>query len=162
VREKGFSFLLEAMVSLPEIELVLAGDGPLKDDLMARSVEFGVRERVQFPGPMSRSELHKLYSSALAACVPSLWGEPFGYAIAEAMAAGCPVLAFPVGAALELLARDRGYVAEGLTSQDLVLGIRRLLGDSAREERAQRARSFCWDELRRDRIAVRYEELYES
>jgi glycosyltransferase involved in cell wall biosynthesis len=160
VREKGFDILLRAMAHV-DARLVLAGDGPLRGALEALTADLGLGQRVTFPGRMTLAELQALYAEAVLTCVPSVWGEPFGYAVAEAMAAGVPVVGVPTGAIPELLADGRGFVAASVTHEALAATIRQALSDEAdRANRSSRAAVFAREELHVDVIGRRYEELY--
>ena len=160
VREKGFDQLTRAMGQI-DARLVLAGDGPLRPELEALAAGLGLGEKIVFLGQVTAAELQTVYAEATLACVPSLWGEPFGYAVAEAMASGVPVVGTPRGAIPELLADDRGFVAGSMTAEALAISIREALADdSDRAKRARRAAAFAREELHVDAIGRRYEELY--
>ena len=160
VREKGFDILLRAMVDV-DTRLILAGDGPLRGALEALTADLGLRRRVVFRGRVTPAELQTLYTEAVLTCVPSAWGEPFGYAVAEAMAAGVPVVGAPTGAIPELLGDGRGFVAASVTPKALAASIRQALPDAGdRADRAHRAAAFAREELHVDVIGRRYEELY--
>ncbi len=160
VREKGLDVLLRAMAHV-DAHLVLAGDGPLRGALEALAADLGLGQKVVFSGRVTLPELHALYAEAVLTCVPSAWGEPFGYAVAEAMAAGVPVVGAPMGAIPELLAGGRGFVAASVTPEALAASIRQALSDAGdRADRAARAAAFAREELHVDMIGRRYEELY--
>jgi len=160
VREKGFDVLLRAMAHV-DARLVLAGDGPLRGALEALAADLGLGPKVVFRGRMSLLQLQTLYGEAVLTCVPSAWGEPFGYAVAEAMAAGVPVVGAPTGAIPELLADGRGFVAASVTHEALATSIRQALSDAEdRADCANRAAAFAREELHVDVIGRRYEELY--
>jgi len=89
-----------------------------------------------------------LYAEAALTCVPSAWREPFGYAVAEAMALGVPVVGTPLGAIPELLGDERGFIAVSVTPEALAASIRQALTDeNGRAERAERAAAFAPEEL---------------
>jgi glycosyltransferase involved in cell wall biosynthesis len=160
VREKGLDVLLRAMAHV-DARLVLAGDGPLRGALEALTADLGLERRVNFPGRVTLPELQALYAQAVLTCVPSAWGEPFGYAVAEAMAAGVPVVGAPTGAIPELLADGRGFVAESVTHEALAASIQGALSNARdRADRAHRAAAFAREQLHVDVIGRRYEELY--
>lgn len=98
VDEKGFDELLAAMERLPDVDLVLAGSGPAEATLRARA---GGLPNVRFAGLLDEGGIRRLFAGALAVVVPSLFWETFGYVVAEASAAGTPVIL-----------RDRGPLAE--------------------------------------------------
>jgi glycosyltransferase involved in cell wall biosynthesis len=160
VREKGLDVLLRAMAQV-DARLVLAGDGPLRGALEALAVDLGLGPKVIFTGRVALAELQALYAKADLACVPSVWGEAFGYAVAEAMAAGVPVVGSPTGAIPELLADGRGFIAPSLTAEALATSIRQALSDEAdRADRANQAAAVAREQLHVDVIGREYEELY--
>jgi glycosyltransferase involved in cell wall biosynthesis len=57
--------------------------------------------------PGTAQELRELYRHAEALLNPIRWREPFGLVMAEALASGTPVLAFPEGAAREIVEDGR-------------------------------------------------------
>jgi glycosyltransferase involved in cell wall biosynthesis len=123
--EKGVDVAIEAC-RRAGVELVVAGDGPLRSSLAgARCV-----------GPVSDAELGRLRAGASVAVVPSRSAETFGLAAAEAMAAGLPVAATRVGALPELLGEE-GLVEPGDPGA-LAGAIVRLGGDTAAGERGLR------------------------
>jgi phosphatidylinositol alpha-mannosyltransferase len=93
---KGALLLLEAYRRLraenPEIVLTIAGEGPeetaLRDYVRAHALA-----GVTFHGAFRDAETPSLYAACDIFCAPSPYGESFGIVIAEAMAAGRPVVA---------------------------------------------------------------------
>ncbi len=97
--EKGFDMLTEAVALMPAAErpeLVIVGDGPDRALLEALALRRGVSAR--FTGAVAPSEIGDWYRRARLVCVPSR-REGFGMVVAEAVAAGRPVVATAVGAA---------------------------------------------------------------
>ena len=94
--EKGVDVAIEACRSAG-VPLVVAGDGPLLDELRGRAPE------VRFTGRVSDPELAALRAQASVALVPTRAAETFGLAAAEAMASGLPVAATRMGALAELV-----------------------------------------------------------
>jgi len=60
-------------------------------------------DRVRFIGEVGGAVKHALFAGARALLVPIRWEEPFGMVMVEALACGTPVIAFPEGAARELV-----------------------------------------------------------
>jgi glycosyltransferase involved in cell wall biosynthesis len=60
-------------------------------------------DRVRFVGEVSGLIKRSLFSGARALLMPIRWEEPFGMVMVEALACGTPVIAFPEGAARELV-----------------------------------------------------------
>lgn len=60
-------------------------------------------ERVRFVGEVSGAAKRSVFANARALLMPIRWNEPFGMVMVEALACGTPVIAFPEGAAPELV-----------------------------------------------------------
>ena len=101
---KGVRFLLQSIAQLPpeeKIKLVLIGDG--NQEPYRRLVRrLGIDERVEFAGYVPDSDLAAAYNLADVVVNPSLM-EGFGFAIAEAIVHGTPVVATNVGSIGELV-----------------------------------------------------------
>jgi hypothetical protein len=72
-------------------DLVLAGDGPERDELVQAIKMLGLDGSVRLPGFVQYDGLRALYARAGAFILPSV-SEPWGLVVNEAMAAGLPVL----------------------------------------------------------------------
>jgi glycosyltransferase involved in cell wall biosynthesis len=85
-------------------ELLLAGPvQPGEREFFAREVEPHLDgDGVRYIGEVGQEKLD-LYARAAALLMPIRWPEPFGLVMTEAMACGTPVIAFPEGAAPELV-----------------------------------------------------------
>jgi glycosyltransferase involved in cell wall biosynthesis len=59
--------------------------------------------RVQYVGEVAGVAKQQLYANAAALLMPIRWREPFGMVMVEALACGTPVIAFPEGAAAEIV-----------------------------------------------------------
>jgi glycosyltransferase involved in cell wall biosynthesis len=112
--EKGVLELVEAAAGL---NLVVAGDGPL-------------RSRVpQSKGFVPHDELQRLYARAAVVACPSR-REGFGVACLEAMAHGRPVVATPMGGLRDLVVDgETGLVVPARDPAALRAALERLLGD---------------------------------
>ena len=70
-------------------------------------------ERVRFVGEVGGSVKRSLFACARALLMPIRWEEPFGMVMVEALACGTPVIAFPEGAARELVLHGQtGFLVE--------------------------------------------------
>lgn len=88
---KRFPELLDALAGTMrpgELELVIAGDGPLLADLRRQAASRGVADAVHLLGP--RTDVPDVLSAVDAMVSPSR-DETFGMAVVEALAAGLPV-----------------------------------------------------------------------
>jgi len=85
------------------VPLVIAGDGPQRDELR------GLGGDVRFTGRVSADELTALRRDAAVAVVPSRYAEILPLAALEAMAAGLPVVAAHVGGLAEVVPAEGLY-----------------------------------------------------
>ncbi|KXS44411.1 MAG: group 1 glycosyl transferase [Candidatus Frackibacter sp. T328-2] len=106
VREKGVHVLLEAahqiLSAAPNTQFVIAGKGPMLDELKGQAHNSGIGDKVIFPGYISEEEKEYLYQVADVAVFPSLY-EPFGIVALEAMASKTPVVVSGVGGLDEII-----------------------------------------------------------
>ena len=84
----------------PGLSLVIAGAGPLADEVAAWA---SARPSVEMKGQVSSDECAGLISQARAVLLPSAWEETFGLVAVEAMAAGVPPIAAAHGSFTELI-----------------------------------------------------------
>jgi len=93
--EKNQRFLIDVCGRLKQLgqpfKLLVAGTGPLEEDLKAHAAALGLGEQVLFLGFLDN--IRDLMDSVDVFLLSSLW-EGFGYVLIEAMAAGKPVVAF--------------------------------------------------------------------
>jgi glycosyltransferase involved in cell wall biosynthesis len=92
--------------------LVIAG--PVQTgqaDFFREQVEPHIDDRnVRYVGEVAGTAKHQLYARAAALLMPIRWEEPFGMVMIEALACGTPVIAFPEGAAREIVIDGRNGV----------------------------------------------------
>ncbi len=129
VEGKGHHMLIEAMrrarVQEPALRLLVAGDGPLRADLvrtagqeLGRSIRFlGFVD--DMPGFMAACDICVFPTEATL-------GEGFGLSALEAMAAGRPVVATRVGSLPEVVTEDSGIVIDPGSSGALAEALLRL------------------------------------
>ncbi|MGH3938384.1 MAG: glycosyltransferase [Pseudonocardiaceae bacterium] len=103
--EKGVPLLMSAWDMIAAcggigVPLVLAGTGPLQDDVTRWAQD---RDDVRYLGLRSRAECAQLMAGAAAVAAPSVWLETFGLVVVEAMAAGVPTVAAAHGGFVELI-----------------------------------------------------------
>ncbi len=143
-RVKGVLPLLEACLeaSDPGWRLTLIG-GDTQTAPMAQSVRAtlellaGGDDRVQILDPVPYEELQQRYRESDLLVVPSL-SECWSDVALEAMRAGLPVLASPVGGLREIVADGvSGWLTEGTGREPIRRALERLLADREEVERVQ-------------------------
>lgn len=129
-----------ARVERPDVRMVVAGSGPLRDELGALAERVGIAQRVEFLGTVL--DVQEVYAEAdvLVLAAP---GEIFGLVVVEAAAAGVlPIVFADSGGAREILPPDGMVVrdeAELASTLAMLPGDARL-GAGARKARAAWAR----------------------
>ena len=136
--EKNIEAFLK--LELPGSKIV-CGVGPLEEALKQRFPE------VRWLGVLPREELARVYAAADVFVFPSP-SETFGLVMAEAMACGTPVAAYPVDGPLEVLGADQGRATGGVLHTDLREAFFGALATPRHEARA-RALHFSWEEATR-------------
>lgn len=121
--EKGVACLLAAWRNHPDLPpLKIVGAGPLSGDVAAAAA---ADSRIEWLGHKSEAEVHRVFGSARAVIMPSIWYETFGRTIAEAFAGGTPVVASRLGAMAELVADGRtGWLFAPTDADDLARRVR--------------------------------------
>lgn len=106
-----------------------------------------VGKQLFFPGLLPQPQLVDYYHNCDIFIFPSVWHEPFGMPIVEAMVAGVPVIATWGGAFPELIEDGKtGLLVERGNVEALAEAIERLLGDEPlRESIARTARERALD-----------------
>lgn len=167
-QQKGVDVLLDAFARV-ELEgigpehapvLLLAGEGPAREELEAQADRLGISERVVFLG--RRADVWGLLRGATACCLPSR-GEGISNALLEALVAGCPVVASEIPANAEVLAGEAGLLARPEDPADLAAQLTRLLSDpELRERLAARGQERIAERYALDVVAASYEELFQG
>jgi glycosyltransferase involved in cell wall biosynthesis len=135
--QKRFDRLLEAMKLLPkDVQCIIAGDGPLGDELRRLATTLGVADRVRFIG--HRDDVGNVLM-ALDLFVVSSDKEGLANAMLEALFLGIPVVSTAVSGALEALEPlEDGSVPGlivGLDAGELAAAIQRVLDEPAERQR---------------------------
>ncbi len=93
---KGIAETLHALVRLPTVRLVIAGDGPMRGDLEVLSVKLGLVERVTFLGHVAREKMPLYYRAADFTLLYSGY-EGLSHVLLESLTVGTPVIASDKG-----------------------------------------------------------------
>ena len=135
--KKGVCYAIEAMRNVDNAMLVIAGDGPLREELQrqADKVMRGTGKKIVFLGAKTREELKKIYASADLFVMPSITAkdgdkEGFGLVILEAFASGLPIVASRSGGITDIVKDGvNGFLVEEKDVSGMAEQIDRLLKD---------------------------------
>lgn len=112
-RSKGHDVMIDALALWPEQErpLLLVAGGDLyaesasyRSEVVARAAALGVADQVRFLGPVD--DVSQVLGAADVVVHPCRHPEGFGRTVAEAQAAGVPVVATGLGGVLEIIRHD--------------------------------------------------------
>jgi len=126
-RIKGLDDVIPVFRDLPEVDLLIAGDGTHGDTL--RRIAAGM-PNVRFLGRIAPEQLRRYYGHALALVVPSECYETFGIVLIEAFRQGTPVIARRLGPFPEIVEQSGGGELF-TTREELLSALRRLSNDPA-------------------------------
>ena len=159
---KNFTRLVQAYARVGpklDVSLVIAGGENrfLSEHELKVPEEMGLGRWVRWLGWVEPAQLPSLYQMALGLALPSLF-ESYGLPIAEAMAAGCPVLTADRYGTREI-AGDAALLVNPESVEEIAAGMARLIEDEALRSRLtaagrERMRDMTWDRSARQTLAV--------
>jgi glycosyltransferase involved in cell wall biosynthesis len=163
VAVKGFRYLIDAMAivaaKVPNCKLLIAGDGPLQNELTTAILDHNLSSRISLVGyqkPIIRflNEIDLFVMSSLSEGLP--------IALLEAMACGKAIVATAVGGITEAVENERSALLVSSRDPDsIAAGILRLYVDRVlRDEMGMRNRSIVRDKFSAERMVQEYEAIY--
>ncbi len=155
IARKGHDIVIEAMTRLPDVELMIVGEGPERSALQALIDRYGLADRVRLLGAQPHSEMRHFYTAADALVLASS-REGWANVLLEAMACGTPVLASDAWGNPEVVRRrDAGLIMRHNTPDGIAESVRELLADPpARAATRAYAEEFSWDATTAGQIAL--------
>jgi glycosyltransferase involved in cell wall biosynthesis len=156
--QKSLRVALEALASVDDVALVLAGEGDERPALERAVAELGLEARVRFLGAQSRERVLELFAAADASILSSSW-ENFPHTVVEALAVGTPVLATATGGVAEVV-RDgeNGLLVPLGDAAALGDAIRRYVGDAELQTRLRATAAASVAEYAPDRVFAQLEQ----
>lgn len=135
--KKGISTLCDAVAGLDGLRTVLIGSGPLAEDIRREG-------RAEVLGWMEQEDLFSYMKKAKAVVLPSVWNEPFGRILTEAVNCGTIAIGSDRGGIPEVLAHDEDYIFKSGDLAGLRHRIKRVteLTSSGYMEEIEKQRSF--------------------
>ncbi len=155
IERKGQHLVIEALQALPDVSLLLVGDGPMQRELEALADTCGVRGRVRFAGAVPHKELCTWYSAADALVLASS-REGWANVLLEAMACGTPVVATAVDGTPEVVqAPAAGVLIRERTPPAIAAAVAALRAAyPAHADTRAYAERFSWDATSRAQQAL--------
>ena len=153
-KEKGVHNAIEVAKSLKLPLIIAAKLDSMNKGFFQKYVKPSLSSEIKWIGEVNEKERNRLMSKALCFLHPATWEEPFGLTLIEAMATGCPVVAFKKGSIPEIV-RDKktGYVVE--TLDEMVTAVKNIKKISR-----EYCRDYAIDTFSADKMVSSYESLY--
>lgn len=128
---KGYFVLIEALRHIPQAQLIIVGDGELRDALVSHIGALGLQDRVRLVGAVDDDTCRQWLATCTVLCLASLERtEAFGVVLLEAMRAGRAIVCTNIpGSGVGWIVTDgeNGLIARPGDAVDLALKLRSLL-----------------------------------
>jgi len=130
VEKNAVGDIIESLKFLPQnVSLKILGTGPLEKSLQLKAKSLQLDKRVEFLNHIPNEDLPKYLHKADIFVRPSL-SEGFGISFIEAMAAGLPVIATPVGGIVDFLEdEETGLFCKVKNPESIAKAVERLISD---------------------------------
>ena len=159
VHKNAIDILIRAMSLLQEYHLVIAGSGPQEQELKILAEKLGIAKRVEFMGNVSQDALPGLLGRSSVFVRPSRSAGQ-GIAFLEAMAAGVPIVATPVGGIPDFLTHgETGLYCEVDNPESISGAVRKLEDPILRETIIKNAFLLVQERFNWDILAKQYYEI---
>lgn len=160
---KGVEYLIKAARKING-EVLILGDGPERkylEELIKKYKLANVRILGYMP-PKEGIRYREFYRRADVYVAPSVWDEPLGLVILEAMAAGTPVICTRKGGITSIIKDGyNGFLVRARNSQEIADRVNQLLQDeNLRLKMAQRARKTIEEKFTWEEVANKFEKIY--
>lgn len=166
--EKGVETLLDAFPTIlgriADARLWILGTGPLRGAIERRIAALGIADRIVLAGHRTRQAVEAALEAAWIQVVPSLWQEPFGLVVGEALMRGTALVVTEGGGPEELVrASGGGVVVPPGDPVALAGAIRDLLADRERAEALGAAgRAWALERLSLERFGETFLGIYQD
>jgi len=128
IPRKGQAILIEALAGLPDVTLMIVGQGPDRASLEAQARTLGIADRVRFAGALPHDEIARILAAADVMVLPSS-SEGLANAWVEALACGTPIVITDTGGAREVVVNDEAGRVVARTSGAIAGAIAGLIAD---------------------------------
>ena len=126
---KGIHTLLSVFEANPQYQLVIAGDGPDREEVLQRIAGKG---NISYAGLLGKAEVLMHMRQCTALLFPSIWYEGLPVTIIESFACGTPVIASQLGAMADMITDgENGFHFTAGDTQSLTSALSRWTDSSA-------------------------------
>ncbi len=162
VKKNAVADIIESLKFLPaNVKLLILGTGHLEGELKDQTSKLKLEERVQFLGFISHKEMPQYLHISDIFIRPSL-SEGLGNSFLEAMAAGIPVIATPVGGIPDFLVEgETGLFCEVNNPHSIAQKVEKLIKDKeSRDYIVKNAREMVEKKYSWERVASEMKEIF--
>lgn len=155
IERKGHHIAIAALRELPDVDLVIVGDGPMQSALVRLATETQVADRVRFAGARTHAQLVEYYNAADALVLASD-REGMANVLLESLACGTPLIANPAWGTPEVVSKPAaGVLMRERSAAALADAARQLFAAyPQREDTRAHAETFGWDHTTRGQIEL--------
>ncbi len=165
--EKGVEIAIKAFVSLPECYFVIAGTGPLYNELKKKYKNY---QNIKFAGFCDGEKKEDLFYRTKALIVPSIWYENFPMVTIEAFRYGIPVIGNAWGAIGGIATDNVNALLTGTENdteqervENIVNAVKTLENDKTLRERlANNARRTFLEEMEAEKSIAKLINIYKE
>jgi teichuronic acid biosynthesis glycosyltransferase TuaC len=144
IPRKGQDLAIRAVAAMPEVTLLIVGEGAQAPALKRLAAQLGLSGRVRFLGSMPHERLAQVYSAADVLLLASS-REGLPNVVLEALACGTPVVTSAVWGTAEVVAPQAGRLVKERTPEAIAGALRALLAaPPPRAAVRAHAERFAW------------------
>jgi glycosyltransferase involved in cell wall biosynthesis len=158
---RAFRLVVDAV---PDAQLVIAGDGRLREKLVALAQQLGIADQVEFKGMVPHKEIAEVINQCDIFVFPS-YNEGAPRSVGEAMACGLPLISTNIGIMKEIITDGENglfisWEPEDIAEKIILLLQRKDLREKIAENGRQAVQKYEYSSMIRN-YALRYHELIE-
>jgi len=167
-RYKGLDYLIRALPiilkAFPNTQLLIGGEGILKEEYKNLAKILGLEKRIKFLGRLSENKKKELLSSSSVFVLPSTTREEgFGIVLLEAMASYTPVVATRiVGMAKDIEEYKAGIVITPKSTTEIAKAISSILAQKNKTNYGKNGRELVSEKYTWKNLVKKYEHIYSS
>lgn len=161
---KGVHLLLQifpnVLKKINNVRLIIAGDGPMRDELERTAAKLGITDHVSFEGYIDENVKPSYFASADLCVFPATHGECFGIVLVECLSSGKIPIAFANEGYGSVLENLQDVLVENKNLTELTSRIIHFLTNDSEKKLLEKA---CLKEAQRfswDQIGPQFERIY--